>query len=97
MKMPSKLRVVAEADAEAILVCAKAGDGRFADDVSATCMQCGAAIVHRPHLAAVRKKICIDCVGALTAQHDANEIDNVVTAQTMREIAMYFMKSKGAA
>ena len=65
-----------------------AGEGHFADDVSATCALCSRGIVHRPHAPAGSVKICCYCgVEILRAQGTRGDVR--VTEQTLAEFRLY--------
>lgn len=73
------------------LVCATIGN--FADDVDAHCARCDAPIQHRPHAPADYVKICIRCAADKFAVSQAPRIE--VTEKTLRELALYYAKTKG--
>lgn len=82
-----------EQNDEDIVICASRG--YFADDVSARCGTCDAAIVHRPHVPAKSRKLCLVCAAAMIeAQVKAGEEPPTmsVTAETLREVALYTAK-----
>lgn len=75
-----------------VLICA--GTGHFADDVEARCEECGASVVHRPHVPPDATKLCAAC-GArwLLACETPPELR--VTDDTLRDVALFYAKTKG--
>lgn len=74
------------------LVCGRTG--HFADDVDARCTECDAPIQHRPHAPADLVKICIRCARTKFAISPAPRI--AVTDDTLREVALYYAKTRGS-
>jgi len=75
-----------------ILVCARTG--HFGDDVAARCATCDASIVHRPHVDPNLTKMCESCARmAILAGKVPPRIQ--VTAETLREVALFNAKTKG--
>lgn len=72
---------------EDILVCAPTV--HFADDVKAKCSYCGVGIVHRPHAAFIKTKICMACAADLVRGSEGR-VEVRVTEETRREVATYF-------
>lgn len=81
---------------EDIIVCAFRG--HFADDVTATCADCGATIQHRPHDPADARKVCMPCAGKVMreAQARGEPLESRITEETVREIVTFFGR-KGSA
>lgn len=74
------------------LVCASTG--HFADDVPARCAACDAAIVHRPHVPAHAVPICARCATDLIVTGEVPPVIKV-TAETLREVALFNATTKG--
>jgi hypothetical protein len=79
-----------------IVICSHSG--YFADDVKAECDQCGAGVVHRPHIPADATLICMDCARAhLVAERAAGRLVDVgTTEETRRELLTYYGKAGSA-
>lgn len=77
-----------------IIICANTGQGRFADDVPATCAECGRGIVHRPHVPKDLVKLCWDC-GVERVQIQAAKgkpFRPAITPETAADLRLYFAK-----
>jgi hypothetical protein len=75
-----------------ILVCGP--ESHFADDVHARCARCDAPIVHRPHVPPGLVKMCQACAAAHLIA-DGRPLEIHVTADTLREVALFNAKTKG--
>lgn len=59
----------------------------FLDDVHTACGECGVAIVHRPHVPADARKLCIPCAQRLHAGRPF-----AITERTAAELAAWCAK-----
>jgi hypothetical protein len=50
--------------------------GLFADNVKATCCECGQAIVHRPYVPQNVPKICLPCIGKIAKIRELMDLPN---------------------
>lgn len=75
-----------------ILVCGPTS--YFADDVPAHCATCDAPIVHRPHRPPDCVTICESCAAAAVIAGTLSATLHV-TAETLREVALFHTKTKG--
>lgn len=82
---------------EVVLICNR--KGYFADDVPATCAQCGVEIVHRPHAPADSIKICVSCgVRSIKERKEMGvPLKFGVSNETVRELDFLTKKPKGSA
>lgn len=83
-------------DSDTVVVCAFRG--HFADDVTATCADCGATIQHRPHVHAAARKVCIPCACTMMreAQARGESLESRITRETVRDLVTFFGR-KGSA
>lgn len=70
------------------------GTSSFADDRSTTCADCGAPIVHRPHVPEPSTKVCMACASRRMAAATGRVVP-VITWRTLVEVALYHARTQG--
>jgi len=100
--IPKTLQVIPDsdiADRDAIVICGGPQHSHFADDTHATCAECSAPIVHRPHLPKTARKVCIRCGYNLmrAAEETGEPVTHAVTKTTADEVRLLASKARGSA
>lgn len=75
-QLDARVKVVSDEEGEQadVVVCIRTGMfSPFADNLTGHCLQCGHPILYRPYAPKKPAKICIVCLPAFEAEHDAAE------------------------
>lgn len=70
------VKVVSDGEAETadVVVCVRVGTpSPFTDNLTGHCLHCGHEVLYRPYTPKKPPKICINCLPAFEAEHDAAE------------------------
>lgn len=75
-QLGAPINIVSDEEAETadVVVCVRVGTpSPFTDNLVGHCLHCGHAILYRPYVPKKPVKICMQCLPAFEAEHDAAE------------------------
>lgn len=79
-------------DGALVAVCAPVG--HFDDDVTTACANCGATVVHRPHIPEQSTKLCLACANAALRRWPSNN-RVAISRKTLDELVLFNSRTKG--